>query len=421
MPLAIALLLAFLPAAAGAWDAHALLTWAALSDEPAVAGAPAVTVETIEAFLASEGDRLGPLLDAEEAWARAHVPRYPPRPDELRFDPRGEPATARERFLEALRVNPALPLTPHVQQIPGQAAGTRPVLAWSEIGTLPSAPHPGRVAYFRLRPGERVAPLLVIASASDEPDDGLDVGLFEDSGTAFGARYHFGPLPFGDRRLPFATQAPFHMGFFHETRLLMALAPALGRTYPEVRVHAFASLARFAFSRGHAYWGWRFLGFGLHYAQDLTQPYHATAAPGAGTLELVAVSVLDRVGLHGPRQRRLERLSDEHLALEKAGFELVSAALAAGDRAAPVVAALRDTSRDVRLGAYDDAAPRARFTAVANAKAPRTAAALQAALAQGASPEARTALDATLADLLGDCGAATRVYTRAAAPAPSAT
>jgi hypothetical protein len=421
MPLVIALLLALLPAAAGAWDTHALLTWAALSDEPAVAGAPPVTVETIEAFLAAEGDRLGPLLDAEEAWARAHVPRYPPRPDELRFDPRGEPGTARLRFLEALRVNPALPLTPHVQQMPGQTGGGRQAVAWSEIATLPSAPHPGRVVYLRLRPGERVAPLLVVASASDEPDDGLDVGLFEDSGTAFGARYRFGPLPFGDARLPFATQAPFHMGFFHESRLLLALAPALGRTYPEVRLHAFASLARFAFSRGHAYWGWRFLGFGLHYAQDLTQPYHAKAAPGVGALELVGVSLLDRVGVHGPRQRRLERLSDEHLALEKAGFELVSRALTAGDRAAPVLAALRDTSRDARLGAYDDAAPRARLTALASDKAPRTAAALEAVLAPDAAPGARTALETILVDLLGDCGAATRVYTRAAAPEPSAT
>ncbi|GEJ57407.1 phospholipase [Anaeromyxobacter diazotrophicus] len=413
MPFALALLLA-LPALARAWDGHAALTWAALSGEPAVAAAAPTVAEPVEAFLAAEGEGLAALLEAEEAWARAHVPRYPPRPEALRFDPRGDPATARVRFLEALRVNPALPLTPHVQELPGQAGGGRPELAWPSVGTLPTPPHPGRLVFRALRAGEPVPPLEVVASASDEPDHGLDVGLFEDSGTPFGARYGYGKAPFGDPRLPFATQAPFHMGFFHEARLLTLLAPALARTFPEVRLHAFASLARFAFARGHAYWGWRFLGFGLHYAQDLTQPYHATVSPGTSALELAAVSALDAAGVHGPRQRRLERLSDLHLALEAEQGEGVWRALAAGDGADPLLAALRDRSRDAALGPYDDAAPRARLSAVANGKAARTAAALEAALAPGAPPARRAALEAVLADLLRDCGAATRSYARAA-------
>lgn len=409
-----ALLLALCPTLARAWDGHALLTWAALSGEPAVAGAPPAAAEPIEAFLAAEGDALAPLLDAEEAWARAHVPRYPPRPEALRFDPRGDPATARERFLEALRVNPLTRLTPHVQDLPGHAAGARPALAWSEVGTLASAPHPGLVVFRALRPGEPVAPLLVVASASDEPDHGLDVGLFEDSGTACGARYGMGRLPFGDPRLPFATQAPFHMGFFHEPRLLAAAAPALGRTFPELRLHAFAALARFAFARGHAYWGWRFLGFGLHYAQDLTQPYHARAAPGESALGLVAVSLLDLAGVHGPRQRRVERLSDLHLALEARAFALTWGAAAVGDAGAPALRALADRGRDAPLEPWDDAAPRDRLTAAAAARGDATAAALTRALAPGATPVDGAALDAALVELLGDCGAWTRAYTRAA-------
>ena len=66
-----------------------------------------------------------------------------------------------------------------------------------------------------LAAGDPVTIAEVIASASDEPDFGMDVGLYEDNGTAFGAVYGFGETPFGNDNLDYGSQAPFHMGFSH--------------------------------------------------------------------------------------------------------------------------------------------------------------------------------------------------------------
>ncbi|HEX7623165.1 MAG TPA: hypothetical protein VF400_06300 [Anaeromyxobacteraceae bacterium] len=356
-----------------------------------------VAVEPLEAFLAAAGAPLAGLLDAEERWARAHLPHYLPRPEALRFPPGVQGAALRTRFLEALRVNPTVLLA------------------------LPAAP--------------RAAPLEVVAAASDEPDQGFDIGLFEDSGTPYGARYGFGPLPFGNPTLSFATQAPFHMGFFYESRLLTALAPALLRTYPELRIHQFAALARFAFAGGHPYWGWRLLGWGLHYVQDLTQPYHATASPGTSVATLVGLSLLDLVGVHAPRAERLQLLTNRHLALEAYQGAAVADALAHSDAADPLLAALRDANHDAAYAPFDDAAPRARVAEIAHEKAARTDAALVAALparwvkdprhhagaagvemdvwgelARHGTPEARAAMAALLRDLLADLGGASRSY-----------
>ena len=54
--------------------------------------------------------------------------------------------------------------------------------------------------------------------------NGMDVNLWEDSPSAWGPLYGFGKLPFGNPSLSFATQAPFHMGYYHESPLIYAAA-----------------------------------------------------------------------------------------------------------------------------------------------------------------------------------------------------
>ena len=93
--------------AAFAWSNHALLTWAAVSALPEMTGRVPVRVESLAGFLAADPAGLAEVLRAEEAWARANVPAYPPRPDALAFRPEtSSPAERVPRFLAALRVNP---------------------------------------------------------------------------------------------------------------------------------------------------------------------------------------------------------------------------------------------------------------------------------------------------------------------------
>ena len=75
---------------------------------PELASRVPVRVEPLESFLGAEPAGLAQVLREEEAWARAHVPTYPSRPEALAF--RAEAAPAPElfaRFLAAVRVNPA--------------------------------------------------------------------------------------------------------------------------------------------------------------------------------------------------------------------------------------------------------------------------------------------------------------------------
>src|SRR3989304_9776243 len=84
---------------AAAWSNHTLGARPALEAMPEIKAAPAVKVETLESFLAAEARGLEQLLQREEAWARAHVPLYPARPEALAFKTGGTQAEPRQRFI----------------------------------------------------------------------------------------------------------------------------------------------------------------------------------------------------------------------------------------------------------------------------------------------------------------------------------
>ncbi len=300
-----------------AWSNHAQGTWPALAALPEVAGAPPAVAESLERFVAAQADKLGPLLAREEQWARANVPTYPSLPDALQFRSDGAaPAVLRERFVAALRLNPESRLTLFRQLPPGQDAQGRPVLPWQQVTSLKRSETVKRLVFLALNEGDPVPVLDVLATASDEPDYGLDIGLWDDNGTDQGRRYGMGKQPFGNPALEFATQAPLHMGFFHESAIIYKAAPFLKRTYPEYRVHLFATLARFAIENGHPYWGWRFAGWSLHYLQDLTQPYHARVLPGVGVTRMLWINAIDLAGWGGAKKNAITLVSNRHLALE---------------------------------------------------------------------------------------------------------
>jgi len=344
--LILATWLAIATTPAVAWSNHALVTYRAFDAMAEVAGAAPVAVEPLEVFLKAQEGAIAELLARQETWARANMPQYAPRADSLVFrpDPNRTDAQRRSAFVAALRISPlsrfALFLQPDLQTTPEP---TR-LLAHDAVNFLPEQPNDER-RFVAIQAGELVAPLAVLASASDEPDYGLDINLWDDSPSDWGKRYGFGTLPFGNPTLYFSTQAPFHMGFYHQDWLIYKAAPFVQRTYPLMRIQQYTSLAALAMRTGHRYWGWRFSGLALHYIQDLTQPYHADLSPGDSTLGLISTNVMAMAGFPKRRDDLIVLLSNRHLALEK--FQNASMATNARARAdTSLEQALRDQRRD---------------------------------------------------------------------------
>lgn len=337
-----------------AWGNHSLPSYRAFERFPEVVNAAPVAVETLDSFLKAEEKTLEVLLASQEAWAQANIDKFPALPTALAFkaEPQRSDEARRLAFLMALRVAPNAKFALYFQpdpQTPVQATGLMPHAA---VNTLPEVAN-STYRYLPLKAGEQVAPLTVLASASDEPDYGLDINLWEDSPSDWGKVYGFALQPFGNPALAYSSQAPFHMGFMHENKVLYLAAPFIKRTFPLLRSHQFSSLAELAFRTGHPYWGWRFTGLSLHYLQDLTQPYHASLAPGDSVFKLLSANALAMAGMPGMKDNMVVLLSNRHLALEKYQMEiLLSAALKKQDTS--IEKALRNQERDASYPEWND-------------------------------------------------------------------
>ena len=353
--LAICLSGVALPAAA--WSNHALGTWQALSATLASSRTPDVRVESLESFLTAEGHALEPLLRQEEQWASAHVPEYPQRPEALAFVASADAGQNRQRFLAALRINPQAKLPLYLQLRPGADVTGETLLPWSAVTTLQHSASVMNAHFLRLQEAQSVAALEVVASASDEPDYGLDLGLWENNPGAQALGYGFGKQPFGNPALEYSSQAPFHMGFFHESPIVYKAAGFLRRTYPQYRIHLYQTLASHALRSGHPYWGWRFAGWALHYVQDLTQPYHTKVLPGVSVPRMLWINALDLMGAHGSKQEVVTRVSNRHAALENYQYRRMRAAYQRKDSADALhedalLQAARDKPDDAQHAAY---------------------------------------------------------------------
>jgi hypothetical protein len=358
------------PAGLMAWSEHPLVTYPVMATMADVADTPVVEVESIEAFLGKEGARIEKWLDAEEAWAKKNLVWYPPLPASLLFTASGDPGSLRERFCQAIRINPRVKFPLYLQLLPGNPSGERPALRPNEISFLGDISDWEETRFVSLTAGEKVKPLDVVVSASDEPDLlGLDIGLYEDNATDFGKRYGFGPQPFGNPNLEYGSQAPFHMGFYHESDTIYFFAGFLKKGLPEARIHLYKGLAQLAFESGHPYWGWRFTGLGLHYLADLAQPYHATALPGVSTAGALWINTVDMLGIHGPKAEAVQLVSNRHTAIEKFAQVYLRRAYQKGESNNPLLAALRSAPEGIP---YVDGVPRNVVSKLAHDKAEQT-------------------------------------------------
>ncbi|TSA18599.1 MAG: hypothetical protein D4R74_00875 [Betaproteobacteria bacterium] len=421
---------------ASAWSNHALGAWPALEAMPDFKAAPAVKVESLDAFIAAQAQGLEQLLQREEAWARANVPLYPARPDTLTFKAGGTPTELRQRFIAALRINPEMKLNLFLQSRPGENTAGTATLSWTEITTRKRASTAQESVFLQLNAGDLVRPLEVVATATDEPDYGMDIGLWDDNGTPYGKVYGFGKQPFGNPALEFASQAPFHMGFFHESAIVYKAAGFLRRTYPEYRIHLWQSLAAYALQTGHPYWGWRFAGWALHYIEDLTQPYHATVLPGVGVARMLWINTIDLLGWHEAKKQAITLVSNRHLSLENYQYQRMRKAFARGDAEDALIHAAKDVSADAGRAAFANGAVRDIVTRESNGLAAATDRVLEQSLpakyvsdpayilgetelepdlygvVNQSPPAAQTAMSGMVTGLLRNFGAHTRAFVR---------
>jgi hypothetical protein len=347
--------LALLSGQAFAWGNHTLPAYRSFEKMPEVANASPVRAEPLEAFLKAQEKPLETLLASQEAWAQKHLDPYPARPAALAFKANAARSDDARRlaFLMALRLAPNSRLALYRQPDPRAPASLAGALVpHTVVNTLPEQPN-STYRFLAIKPGDMVSPIEVLASATDEPDYGMDINLWDDSPSDWGKVYGFGPLSFGNPALYFATQAPFHMGFFHEDRILYMAAPFIKKTFPLLRVHQFSSLAALAFRTGHDYWGWRFTGLALHYVQDLTQPYHSSLSPGNGSTQLIGINLLAMAGMPRYKDDMVVLLSNRHLALEKYQNQNITRA-AQARQDTPLEVALRQSERDGSYPAWDD-------------------------------------------------------------------
>ena len=315
------------PAPVLAWSDHARLSWSLLRTQPKLK--QTVFAEPLESFLIDQQAEISTTLANVERWALREMPHYSKTPDDLRW--RVSETIDDQAFYSAIRVNPFLFYRLYIQELPncGPKLGKR--VNWSELSFLGGGPSRFGVRYWSLLPGEEVSIAEVVASASDEPDFGMDVGLFSDNGTEFGHRYGFGTQPFGNPNLEYGSQAPFHMGFYHLDWLTRLVEPNLLRTYPLWRIVLFGELAALAFKSEHPYWGWRFLGWGLHYIGDLAQPYHAVPLPGVSAIDAFLMVA------NGETKNGIQLVSNRHGVIESYHYQRMISMLSDQDWAASLL------------------------------------------------------------------------------------
>jgi hypothetical protein len=274
-----------------AWEDHAKLTsivldqWSKNNKPISVYLEQSVKPETLSAFLEATKTTLPSRLLEIESWAHENEQGYQSIPENILYQPlRADCGSDIEScFRKSLRINLDVPLPPVIFDSLNRYSHS---LGFVDVANprliLPAyIPVTFNIRDFKLIPANakiRIAD--IIATASMQPDFGFDTFLYENNGTSFGKIYGFGTQPMGNPAFPFQSQVLFHMSAYHEDARIVALIPRLKENYPEYRSFLYLKLSRFAAETNHPYWSAVFLGWGLHYLQDMTQPYHTSIAYG---------------------------------------------------------------------------------------------------------------------------------------------
>ncbi len=302
------------------WNNHAGITYLILKDYWKENSPKPVPVESLESFLKKERDGIPKVLADAEFWAKNRLPHLTDVDSTLKFDPSEKGSGISVDFLRAIRANPKHKTSLYIQKLESKSPSN---FALENLTILQDKGKLVNETFLGLKEGEMVDPVDILVTAVDEPDYDLDLYLFEDSGLDYTKIYGFGQQPFGNPKYEYSSQAPFHMGFYHEPTIIFTLAGFLRKTYPEYRIHQFTKLSEFAFQTGHKYWGYRFAGWALHYIQDLTQPYHSSVLPRVSATKQIGVQVISMVGISSPKNNMIEHVSNRHTLIEEYQYFLI--------------------------------------------------------------------------------------------------
>jgi hypothetical protein len=362
-----ALLLAFVyVVTAFAWSEHQMILDPMFQSMPVVVKAKPVKAETLGSFLAAEGKNLEKILRSDEEWNRKNLKNYRALPDALFFKASADQKVAIKRFCDAARIGDRYYYSLYIRKMAKTSSAGSAIVKGSDLTYLKDLSDIADKTYLRILPGTSVSVVDVLGSAADEPDMGIDIGLFEDNDTAQGKKLNFGKQPFGNPNLEYSSQAPFHMGFYNESGIVYALAGFLKETYPEYRIHQFKVLSEYAFKTGHEYWGWRFMGWGLHYLSDLSMPYHSVVLPGISTAKMLWINTKAMAGKDQAKKDAVQLVSNRHGALEK--YEKYAVRDLFGKKGADILI----TPGNITVPVYNDNVPRENVSKMAAKQAKET-------------------------------------------------
>lgn len=338
----LTLTILFLAQIGYSWNEHPLFTYPALKNHPIWNSLENIEAKELSSFLLANETSLERFLAIQEEWSRHNLPNYQPCPEALAFKVTGNLADIRERFFRAIRINPNTYAPLYRHPLPGQAFDTTQLADPHKITTLEDISTMAFVRYTWLNEGEMVAPFDVLVAATDEMDYGFDLGLFEDNNTYYGSEYKFGKQTFGNPNIEFSSQAPFHMSFYHEAAIVFLFAPFLKKTYLDYRLNLYKMLSEFAFEQGEPYWGWRFLGWSMHYLGDQTMPYHCAPLPGMSVWRMLWINLKAMLGWGQSKIDAVQLVSNRHLVMERYVWEVMRKAYLENDYQHPYFQALEN-------------------------------------------------------------------------------
>ncbi|MEI6287416.1 MAG: hypothetical protein WCP79_12995 [Bacillota bacterium] len=318
---------------ATAYYNHSLVSHAALKDQEYLQ--IDVEVEDLQTFLSEEYEQVVATLDMIDNWAIKNIDDYRSLPPDLKFS-NANAEDLLTAFLEAIRVNPMAYRDNYLQIVDTDISSEHWQLTGKDICL---ADYKYSFPYIRILPGQRVSALDVVSTASDEPDYGLDMGLWENNGTRAGSRYGFGKQPFANHDDLVQSQASFHLSFMHDKLLRMMSKPMRGN-HSLLRIKTYSELAKLAKRTGHNYWACRFSGRAVHYIQDLTVPFHASMTPGYSFLRVVATMALKVCGYSKPYVRMFMNIACIHVMFEVMHYEQLNQTYLNRDKSAFIYCSL---------------------------------------------------------------------------------